>query len=154
MDFLYRHDTNGFCHFGLHFLSQLWIQNFRSTTPLFIKNFLLVDMLSCDWPINCTWIQLWKVADAWWIIGEIRSSSNDHQSLIANSFFHASTSIEWFDLKKVFFPSSFWPFWRFLSNQHKRFFFLVVVSFNCLSICQVGHISSNLCSILNLFWTL
>ena len=105
LDFLYRHDTNGFCHFGLHFLPQLWIRNFRSTTPLFKKNFLLVDMLSCDWPINCTWIQLWKVADAWWIIGEIRSSSNDHQSLIANSFFHASTSIEWFDFLSLLFST-------------------------------------------------
>ena len=123
MDFLYRHDTNGFCHFGLHFLSQLWIQNFRSTTPLFIKNFLLVDMLSCDWPINCTWIQLWKVADAWWIIGEIRSSSNDHQSLIANSFFHASTSIEWFDLKKSSFHHHFDHFEGFCQTNIKDFSF-------------------------------
>ena len=123
MDFLYRHDTNGFCHFGLHFLSQLWIQNFRSTTPLFIKNFLLVDMLSCDWPINCTWIQLWKVADAWWIIGEIRSSSNDHQSLIANSFFHASTSIEWFDLKKFSFHHHFDHFEGFCQTNIKDFSF-------------------------------
>ena len=41
----------------------------------------------------------------WWIIGKIRSSSNDHQSLIVNSFVHASTSIEWFDFLSLLFST-------------------------------------------------
>ena len=59
----------------------------------------------------------------WWIIGKIGSSSNDHQSLIANSFFHASTSIEWFDLKKSSFHHHFDHFEGFCQTNIKDFSF-------------------------------
>ena len=67
IDFLYN------LQFCLHLPFPGFEFFFRSTTFYF-----LVDMLSCDWPIN-TWIQLWKVItkklDELWV-GEIRSKHN------------------------------------------------------------------------------